>query len=147
MGFIGAAFFYTFYFFTNKSQRLKGWKWGFLVIYGLFLLGTISLAATFLGDWIRMFTNFLADLGATFIGMFGGSVSGTAIVAIVAAAGLIAAIVGLVDMKVNKPELIATVLFVVLSVGAGGLVGNFGEGVRTNGEGVSSSIVTTVIGG
>jgi hypothetical protein len=119
--FIGAL---VFRHFLGKSRRLQRIPFYFVIPASLTFIAGAAMAEIVIGEWLA---GFIRGAGAMIGGVFEPDIAGSAVVSFAVVVLILIAVVGLSDLKADKPELMALLLMATFFVAAAG-AGLSGEG-------------------
>ena len=120
--FIGAL---VFRHYLGKSRKLQQKiPFYFVIPAGLTFIAGAAMAEIVIGRWLAGFIRGAGDMVG---GLFEPDIAGSAVVSFAVVVLILIAVVGLVDLKADKPELMALLLMATFFVAAAG-AGLSGEG-------------------
>lgn len=143
------------YFVTATGLFWAAWicnkKWGkhWWLPLSLAALGSLSLAASTVGDWMGSIMLMAAEMAAGALGgIFGGGISGVMVLGVFALIGTIVIVADvMVDHTCNKYAIASFVLTPVAAMYAGGIIGSLHGGLRDAGSGAATGLMNALIGG
>ena len=110
--------------YLGKSRRLQKIPFYFVIPAGLTFIAGAAMAEIVIGEWLA---GFIRGAGAMIGGVFEPDIAGSAVVSFAVVVLILIAVVGLSDLKADKPELMALLLMATFFVAAAG-AGLSGEG-------------------
>ena len=108
--------------YLGKSRRLQKIPFYFVIPAGLTFIAGAAMAEIVIGEWLAGFIRGAGDVVGALFG-----IPGTSVVSFSCLVLIIIAVVGLSDLKADKPELMALLLMATFFVAAAG-AGLSGEG-------------------
>jgi len=112
--FVGAL---VFRHYLGKSKRLKSTRLYFVIPSSLTFVAGAAMAEIVIGEKLA---DFIRGAGDRIGGMFEPDIAGSAVVALSVVVLVLIAVVGLGDLKADKPELLALLLMATFFVAAAG---------------------------